>query len=138
MTDVPVALRLHFLADPAIAALCSTRVYAYELPPAEDKEMPRPVVVIVTAGGIERAATDPIVRPRLDIYSYGETMKRAADVDRAVYDALKALVRTRVDEVLLHSVALSGGPYPLRDGDGRWPVQWRSVTVAADERQIEE
>jgi hypothetical protein len=138
VTDVLPALRTYLLADDAVAALCSTRVFASELPKAEASSMPRECVVLVGSGGVERFATDTIQRPRVDVYSYGQTFSVARQVDRAVYSALKALMRKRIGEVLIHSVGLSGGPLQLRDGDGDWPVQMRSMTVAADEREIEE
>lgn len=137
MTDVLVAVRTVLVTDAEVARLSEDRVYAYELPKAQAQYMPRPCVVAIFAGGFERAATDPIVRPRVDVYSYGATYQAAAEVDRAVYDAMKAIRRRRVGEVLIHGVALSGGPLPMRDTDAGWPVFVRSLSVAADERAIE-
>jgi hypothetical protein len=137
MTDVLAALRTVLLADADVAALCEARVWAAEMPKAEATSMPRCCVVICYAGGFERRATDPIVRPRADVYSYGETFHRAGQVDRAVYSALKALSRERVGEALIHGVFLAGGPVPLRDSDAGWPVMVRSMSVAADERAVE-
>ena len=136
MTDVLAALRTVLLADPDVAALCSTRIFAAELPQAEAVNMPRKCVVIVFAGGFERMATDPIVRPRVDVFSYGATVFEAGQVDRAIYDALKALSRETVGEALIHSVALAGGPIMLRDGDAGWPVMVRSMSVSHDERAV--
>lgn len=137
MTDVLAAVRTYLLADAYVSGLCSTRVFASEFPKSEAPSMPRKMVVIVYSGGFERVATDPMVRPRMDIYSYGETFHEAAKVDGAVYDALKGVSRRRVGEVLLYAVSLAGGPVTLRDSDAGWPVLVRSVSVAADERAIE-
>jgi hypothetical protein len=95
-------------------------------------------VVITYAGGMEKRGTDPIGRPRVDAYSYGTSYHVAGQVDRAVYDALKAVQRQKVGEVLIHGVALSGGPIPMRDTEAGWPVFVRSMSVSADERAIEE
>jgi hypothetical protein len=138
MIDVLAALRTVLLADDGVAALCGTRVWAAELPKAEVTNMPRANVVLAHAGGFERMATDPRVRPRVDVYSYGETFFSAGQLDRAVYDALKALRRRKVGEALIHGVALAGGPIQLRDSDAGWPVLVTSVSVATDERAIEE
>lgn len=137
MTDPLAALRTVLLADADVATLCGTRVFAAELPKAEAEYMPRTCVVLVYSGGFERVATDPIIRPRVDAYSYGETFHVAGQVDRAVYSALKALRRQKVGEVLIHGVGLAGGPVPLRDSDAGWPVMMRSMSVIADEREIE-
>ena len=138
MTDVLAAVRTLLLADADVAALCETRVWAAEMPKVEAESMPRPCVVIVYAGGFERMATDPTIRPRVDVYNYGETFHRAGAVDRATYSALKALRRQTVGEALIHGVALAGGPIMLRDSDAGWPVMVRSMSVAADERAVGE
>ena len=136
MIDVLAAVRTLLLRDDQVATLCGTRVFAAELPKAEATSMPRECVVIVYSGGFERMATDRRVRPRLDIYSYGGTYHVAGQVDRAVYDALKAVRRETVGEALLHGVALAGGPVMLRDSNAGWPVIVRSMSVSADERTV--
>jgi hypothetical protein len=135
--DALAAMRTLLLADPAITDLCEIRVFAGELPQGEVKDMPRKCIVIVASGGMERTATDPLIRPRFDLYAYAETYYEAGRVDRAIYDTLKTLQRQRVGDALLHSVALSGGPMQVRDPDNGWPIMWRSVSVTADEREIE-
>jgi len=57
-------------------------------------------------------------------------------VDRAVYDALKSITRVVSNKVLLHSVALAGGPNQYRDPNTDWPAMIRSISVSADERTI--
>jgi hypothetical protein len=138
MTDVLAAIRAVLLADPDVVALCDVRVYACELPKAGVESMPRACVVVTYAGGMEKRGTDPIGKPRVDAYSYGATYRAAGQVDRAVYDALRAVQRQKVGEVLIHGVALSGGPIPMRDTEAGWPVFVRSMSVSADERAIEE
>jgi len=135
MTDIIAALRTVLLNSSDVVALVGTRVFAMELPKAEAVSMPRAAVVLVYSGGFATTSMSPVVNPRVDIYSYGETFHGAGEVDRAVYGALKALSRYTSGDTLIHSVSLAGGPMPLRDGDAGWPVQMRSVTVMADERQ---
>ena len=136
MTDILDALRAYLLADDAVAALCESRVFAVELPQAQASTMPRSCVVITCAGGPEKRGTDRIVRGRFDAHSYGETHHLAGQLDRAMYDALRRVRATRVGEVLLYNVLPSAGPMPMRDTDEGWPVFVRSMTVAADEREI--
>jgi len=135
VTDILAALRTVILNSPDVTALVGTRVFAAELPKAEAQSMPRAAVVLVYSGGFSTTRTSPVVSPRVDIYSYGETFHASGQVDRAVYGALKALSRYTSGDTLIHSVSLAGGPLPLRDGDAGWPVQMRSVTVTADERE---
>ena len=138
MTDIIAAVRSYLLLDAVVPSLVDDRVYAGELPKGETPHMPRKAIVLRYAGGIESNSFVPITRPRIDITSYGETYHEAGTVDRAVYDALKALDRQTVDGVLLHGVALSGGPVMLKDPQTSWPYQWRSITVTADERNTVE
>ena len=138
MTDIIAALRSFLLLNGAVAPLVDNRIYAGELPKDETPHMPLKAIVLRYAGGIESNTFVPITRPRIDITSYGETYHEAGTVDRAVYDALKALDRQTVDGVLLHGVALSGGPIMLKDPQTNWPYQWRSITVTADERNTVE
>lgn len=136
MTDVIAALRLFLSRDVGVTLLVNARVFATELPKEEMKDMPRKSIVLVYAGGVERNCFLPIAGCRIDVWSYGETYHEAGRVDRVVYDVLKALDRQTVGNVLLHGVALSGGPFSVREGRSGWPAQWRSVSVSADEREI--
>ena len=134
MMDIISALLSFLKADTAVAALADTRIYAAELPRAEIESMPQKIAVLRYAGGVERNRFLPIAEPRIDILSFGETYHEAGKLDRAIYAALKALNRETVDNVLLHGIALSGGPLMLRDSDTGSPYQARSITVTADER----
>lgn len=134
MTDVLDALIVFIKADSEVMILAGDRIYGAELPRDETKNMPRKVAVLTEAGGIERNRFLPIAEPRIDIWSYGETYHEAGKLDRAIYQALKDLDRQTTDDVLLHGVALSGGPHSMRDSETGWPLKVRSVTVSADER----
>lgn len=134
MTDIIAAVLTFLKADAGVSLLVGSRVYAGEMPRDEMDDMPKKIAIIRYAGGMEHNRFLPIADPRIDVLSYGETYYEAGQVDRAIYDALKALNRRTVDDVLLHGVALSGGPYMLRDGSEGWPYQARSITVTADER----
>ena len=134
MTDIIAALLSFLNADDDVAALVNGRIYAGELPRSETEHMPRKVAVLRYSGGIEDNSFVPVSRPRIDITSYGESYHEAGKVDRAIFSALKALDRQTVDTVLLHGIALSGGPIMLKDPQTGWPYQWRSTTVTADER----
>ena len=138
MTDIIAAVKSFLLLDAAVSPLVNDRVYAGELPKGQTPDMPRKAIVLRYAGGIESNTFVPIARPRIDITSYGETYHEAGRVDRAAYAALKDLDRQTVDGVLLHGVAISGGPLMLKDPQTSWPYQWRSITVTADERNTVE
>jgi len=138
MTDIIAAVRRFLLLDEAVPPLVNNRIYAGELPKGQTPDMPRKAIVLRYAGGIETNSFVPIARPRIDITSYGETYHEAGKVDRAVYAALKALDRQTVNGVLLHGIAISGGPLMLKDPQTGWPYQWRSITVTADERNTVE
>ena len=138
MTDIIAAVRKYLLLDATVAPLVNDRVYAGELPKEQTPDMPRKAIVLRYAGGIEANTFVPIARPRIDITAYGETYHEAGRVDRAAYTALKKLDRQNVNGVLLHGIAISGGPLMLKDPQTNWPYQWRSITVTADERNIVE
>lgn len=135
MIDPLAALRQVLLADPAIQDLCETRVYIAELPPDEVKNQPRKTVLFAPTGGVESRGTSPIMRSRFISYSYGESLVEAGRVDRAVQDCLKHLQRRTVDLALIHAV------FPARSATGRdantgWPLQYSTMTVIFDEREV--
>jgi len=137
MTDILKALIVFLKADSDVTALAGERVYGNEIPPEEfEQRQPHKLALIVQSGGIERNRFLPIAEPRFDVWSFGETYYEAGKLDRAIYDALKALDRKTADNVLLHGIALSGGPFQVRDDRTNWPAKWRSITVSADERII--
>lgn len=135
MIDILAALLVFLEADVNVSTQVGTRIYAGELPRNEVDFMPRKAAVIRYSGGIDNNSFVPLARPRVDITSYGATYFEAGEVDRAIYTALKELDRETVDNVLLHGVALSGGPMMLKDPQAGWPYQWRSAVVTADERE---
>lgn len=134
MTDIMAATIAFLKTDTGIAAEVGDRIFGGELPTSENEYMPRKVIVLTYAGGIERNRFLPIAEPRIDIWSYGETYHEAARLDRVVYQAFKDLDRKTVADTLLHGAALSGGPNSLRDGETGWHVMMRSIVVTADER----
>jgi len=136
MTNVLSALVLFLRNNPAVNELAEQRIYEAELPRKENQYMPRKAVVISPAGGFVFTRDLPLVTPRFDTWSYGENFYEAHRLDRAVYDALKSITRVVSNKVLLHSVALAGGPNQYRDPNTDWPAMIRSISVSADERTI--
>jgi len=134
--DAIEAVRSVLLEDAALADL-TTYIYGAEFPDDEAMNMPRKCVVLAGAGGLQDNGTVDIVKPRIDIYSYGETYKQAGRVDRAIYDVLKHLARKTINGVLLHSVACGSGPYQVKHAGTGWPAVWRSYQVTAADIETE-
>ncbi len=137
MIPDPVAAIVAFLqADTALTALVSTRVFGAELPRDEVSSMPRKCVLVrrsgigASAGNRSRIAFS---RPRMDVFSHGETPKQAALVDLAAYEALKQMEPNTRGVCRLHDATLVGGPIDLREQDTKWPLVFRSYLVAAAE-----
>lgn len=132
----PLAALVAFVAgDAEVAALVGARVFGQELPAGEVQQMPRPCVVLQTAGGFGERGEAPVQRVRVDARCYGRTLHEAMQVHLAVYGALrKRLLRSQQGDALLHSAILEGGPSPLRDPDADWPFVLSSwQIIAADE-----
>lgn len=134
MSDPVSAIIAILKADSAVAALAGTRVFGEELPQAEAGAMPRKGVVIRSAGGISP------VRGRLrhtggrvDAICWAETPFEANQMNRAVFDALKSVLRTRVTlasgNVLIHWIEDASGPLSLRDADTNWPAVTQSFQI---------
>ena len=137
MTKSIEALIAFFKTDSDIYVLCGERMYGEEIPKKEtDRQEPRKFVLIVESGGIEHNRFLPIMEPRLDLWSFGETYHEAGKLDQAIYDAIKNMDRKTILSTLLHGATLSGGPFPVRDSDTGWPAKWRSITVQMDERTV--
>lgn len=136
MTDVITSMIIFLQNDSGVSALAAERIFGDDLPESEIENMPRKAAVLMEAGGLQTNDYVPIRKPRIDIYSYGETYHEAGKLDRAIYQALKDLKREKVDNSLLHGVALSGGAFSLRDKDTGWPMKMRAVTVSIDNREI--
>ncbi len=136
MTNVLTALVLFLRRTSAVSELAKQRIHEAELPRQENENMPRKAVVISSAGGFVYTRDLPLVNQRYDVWSYGETFYEAHLLDRAIYDALKSISRVVSDKVLLHSVSLAGGPNQYRDPNTDWPVMIRTISVSADERNV--
>jgi hypothetical protein len=111
-------------------------IYGGELPQEENATMPKKAVVLHASGGYENNDYIEIVKPRLDVYCYGETYYEAGTVDRAVYDVMKHVMRKRIAGVLLHGVACGGGPIQVKHAETGWPIVWRSYQVTASDIDV--
>lgn len=131
MIDILAAVIRYLKADADISYQTGGRVYGVEIPAAEIADMPRKCLLIRDAGGREAADFVPHAAPRYDFFSYGATPYEAAEVDRAVWEALHNLSREETDEVLLHSAAISGGRLPWKEPHTGWPGFVRSAVVQA-------
>jgi len=129
--DVLEVLLDYLLTKTELTNLVSTRIFGNGLPPAENSHMPRKCVVIREHGGIERNDEMPLLSPRMHIRSYGETSFAAGQVDRAVYTALKAVLRVTQSSTILHSVGLGRGATSGVDPDTGWEYKDRLCTVHA-------
>jgi hypothetical protein len=133
MTDVYAALRALLRAEPTITDL-TDRVYVGEIPREEVTELPGKVIVLAPSGGMEHNQLLPLLDPRIDLWSLGETYYEASALDRAVFEVLRHIVRKTINGVLIHSIGWSGGPFMVRDDLTGWPSLWRSIVVNADAR----
>lgn len=129
MQDVAVALRRFLLNDAAVGEEVDGRVYVDDLPPDQNEWMPRSAVVLRSAGGEALPSYNHNVTARVDVLSYGETRYEAGKVDRAVTEACHYLRREVVEETLLHSVVVTGGPQTFKAADTGWPIKMRTVVV---------
>ena len=136
MTDIISALVARIKTDPTVSALSAGRIYEAELSRSESEVMARKAAVVSLAGGFETNMDLPISSPRMEVWSYGEDYYQAGVLDRAICDVLKSLNRVVSEGVLLHSVAISGGPSQYRDPGNEWPVMIRNITVLADDRDV--
>jgi len=134
--DVLIGVMDILKADATITNLIGEKVFGEEIPRDEIVNLPSKMIAVVSAGGVEKNQTSSTISARFDIWCYGETKYEARLLSRAAYDALKTVERVTIDGMLIHSVALSGGPHPYRDPDTGWPAMIRSVSVIADDRSI--
>lgn len=129
MTD-PVATVIAFLkADSAVSALAGTNVYGMEVPRDAVPAQPEYLIVVRSVGG--HAARDylPISRVMFDIFSYGNSLYRASQLDLAVYAALKAIRRVVADGSLIHNAEVNAGAISLRDPGTNWPYMVRGALI---------
>jgi len=134
MSDPVSAIVAILKADSAVSALAGTRVYGEELPQAEADAMPRKGVVIRSSGGVS-----PVrgrmrhTGGRVDAICWAETPYQANLLNRAVFDALKSVLRRRValdaGGVLIHWIEDASGPLSLRDADTNWPAVTQSFQI---------
>lgn len=123
-------------ADTVITTLTGGKVYGEEIAREEVGNMPVKAIAVKNAGGFERNGTATTISRRFDIVCYGETKYEAGVLERAVYDALKAVERVAISGMLIHAATVSGGSVPFTDPDMGWPAMIRTTSVLADERTI--
>jgi len=131
MIDILAAVIRYLKEDTDVAFQTSGRIYGSEIPAAETAEMPRKCLLIRDAGGREAADFVPLASPRFDFFSYGATAYEAAEVDRALWEALHNLSREEANDTLLHSATISGGRLPWKEPATGWPGFVRSAVVQA-------
>ena len=142
--DILAATVLFLKADADVAALIDTRVYYEEVPKQQAKAWGRgdtanvqQAVVLRRSGAI---STDKgrvgWQRQRMDAFCYGPTPFRAAEVELAVYNALKQMERNLKGDCLLQDAEVSGGALTIREPDTEWPLVLRSYVVTAAELAV--
>ena len=129
--DIVAAVVAVLRAD---AAVDSDRIYYAELPHSEHAKMPRKNVVVRKAGGFASdLARVRYQHQRIDVFCYGETPFEAAELELAVYDALKQMVPHTVGTCRIWDAEVSSGAVDLREQDTQWPLVFRSYVIAAAE-----
>jgi hypothetical protein len=133
MIDIYEGVREFLLADADVVAMLEGGIYVGEIDGAEIDLMPRRTAIITQAGGMDNNSFLQVGSPRMEIWCYGESYFDAAKLDRMICAAMAAMCRKKVNDVLLHTAARSGGPWSARDAETNWPVVHRSYTVTAAE-----
>jgi hypothetical protein len=110
--------------------------FGHELPEDQNDSMPMACGVVSASGGPGAGGFLPIGRQRVDLKCYGRTHAEAMDVAVGAHQVLKNLRRTVVGVVLIHGFEPSSGFTTLRDGNGRWPLIFRSYLGMYDERGV--
>lgn len=119
-------IRTLLLADAAVAAATSSRVFSGELPEEESRLMPRAAVVVSPAGGPGRQGTTKYRRTRVDTTCYGATLHESWQVHLAVREALETL--SRRDNSLISLEMTSDGAL-ARDPLKQWPTCYASYRL---------
>lgn len=129
--DVVAAVVTVLRADAGVAI---NRVYYAELPQSEIANMPRQAIVVRKVGGFtsDRARVR-YQKQRIDVKCYGETPYEAAEIELAVYDALKQMEPQDVDTCRIWDAEVSSGAIDLREPDTQWPLVFRSYVISAAE-----
>jgi len=139
--DVLSAVRAVLRADTNVTAIApAAQIYAGEMPQTETTLQPRPAIIVALAGGPTDRGYTQLGRRRMDVRCYGSTPFEAMRLANQVYESLKGLQRRRVTSVtpaitptLIHAITVEGGPTPLRDADGDWPMVLTTFEITAAE-----
>lgn len=136
--DIVVAVIAFLRADEAVAELAAEFIYYEELAKqrieAWGAGMPKEEVVVVRrSGGPSDRARIRYQRQRIDVFCYGRTPRKAADLEIAVYDALKQMVPHNEGPCRIWDAEVSSGAIALREQDTKWPLVFRSYVVSAAE-----
>ena len=93
------------------------------------KLMPRRMVLIREAGGLEKTSVGPLSWPRFDVRCYGKEpggVWDASELSRIIFDRLFA----RHNMVTgLVAITLNAGPTPGREADTGWAYNLRTYDV---------
>ena len=148
-------------ADTVIAAeVGSIRVYGHTLPAAITgeidsewaKHMPRPMVLVREAGGLEKTGVGPLSWPRFDVRCYGKEpggIWEASNLSRIIFDQLfgQGMVRKEPGKRVpmadpmagpddpgysvkgLVAITLNAGPTSGREPDTGWAYNLRTYDV---------
>lgn len=121
------ALVLYLRGMLPITQLVGDRIYAEDVPQIENRTMPRPVVVVATAGGGLLGASALYGDVRVEVRCYAATLAAARGLHLEVRAALKTLQRVQVRDtattaVLLHWARVSSDGSTRRDVLTSWPV----------------
>lgn len=133
--DPIAAVRTVLLADTAVAALVSTRIYGGELPSGVNPLNVGGCIVLNAAGGPENpgGGYQQYGNTRLDVFCYGSTLNQSWAVYLAAYTVLKQMRRQVSEGVLLHSASVSSKGATTRDPLTQWPVTLSTFMVLAAE-----
>lgn len=149
--DELAAVRKYLADDADVAALCSTRVYADELPRDQAALMPRTAVVINDTGlgsgggalGLANNSYLPLSTSTKDLRCYGATFAEARAVWNACARALKDIGlhgRVVVDlgggaRVMLYD-ATPAAPATMREPTVEWPLSFSTFNLTAAENAV--
>ena len=142
--DPLVALVAFLKADGPVSSLAADRVFGDEIPQDQvdvvsDGQTIQQTVVIRRSGSAGSVGDNSRIRfskPRVDVFSYGETPYQAGVLDLAVFDALKQMVPNTQGVCRLYDASLLTGPITSREQDTQWPLVFRSYAVATAEQAV--
>lgn len=134
--DLIPAVRDLLLADGTISGLVSDRVYDSEIPEGASGGMPQDAIVLNAAGGsaYPGSGRQHYGTTRVDVFAYGETLKKSRQLYLAVYAALKFMGAGQTREgVLLKSATVQSKGITGRDPERQWPLTLSSWLILAAE-----